>query len=713
VAKWQYHDAEGRLIGYAARVEFVGQDGERRKEVLPITYCRISVESCAWRARALPAPRPLYRLAELIASPGAPVIVTEGEKKADLVSSLFPGHVGTTSMGGAGAAKLSDWAPVAGRKVIPWPDHDEPGRRYAADVAALARAAGAASVAIVAVPVDWPEGWDIADPLPAGAAPDALSELLRSATPWVPPAQSGSSGEAEIARLATLKPIEYERERTAAAKSLGCRAATLDMLVVAERQKSGNGYPDKPGQGRPVVIDDVEPWSEPVDGAAMLDEFIRALRQYVVVSERQADAAALWVLHTYAGAAFDVAPYLWLRSAERRSGKTRFIGILRRVVRRPLGMSGINAAALLRLIEMHAPTVLLDELDTLFKGDRELAEAVRGILNSGFDRAGGVFIKNVPTTDGGWDPRAFSTYGPKVLSGIGELPATVADRSIVIDMKRKRRDQKARRLRARDGGEFHEIARKMARWTGDNMTALGEADPPVPEELNDRAADAWVPLLAIADAIGGGWPRRAREAAIELSGEETGTQSHGEQLLADIRDAFAEKNADRLSSDELVAYLVSLEGRPWAELGKSRKPLTKNGLAALLRPFKIHSGSIRLDDGRTPKGYQRRAFEDAFARYLSLASVRNATSPQAGISAASSDFQNATDGNGVAFRNREIASVSAGCGGVAFFESRPDDDDEFGERASIVEFDGAYSQAEAEQRARAELTGRREKSWLQ
>ena len=437
------------------------------------------------------------------------------------------------------------------------------------DAAALATAESAASVAIVAIPAEWPEGWDIANLLPEGAAPDALAELLRSATPWAPPAQSGRSSEAEIARLAKLKPLEYERERTAAAKSLSCRAATLDMLVVTERHKSGNSYADKPGQGRPVVINDVEPWPEPVDGAAMLDEFIWVVQQYVVVEQRQVDAAALWVLHSYAGVAFDVAPYLWLRSAERRSGKTRFIGILRRVVRRPLGTSGINAAALLRLIELHAPTILLDELDTLFKGDRELAEAIRGILNSGFDRGDAVFIKNVPTADGGWEPRAFSTYGPKVLSGIGELPATVADRSIVIDMKRKRRDQKVRRLRARDGGEFHETARKMARWAGDNMAALGDADPAVPEELNDRAADAWVPPLAIADAIGGAWPRRAREAAIELSGEETETQSHGEQLLADIHAAFAEKNADRLASDELVAYLIRLEGRPWGARQRS------------------------------------------------------------------------------------------------------------------------------------------------
>jgi hypothetical protein len=197
-----------------------------------------------------------------------------------------------------------------------------------------------------------------------------------------------------------------------------------------------------------------------------------------------------------------------------------------------------------------------------------------------------------------------------------------------------------------------------------------------------------------------------------MSGEETGTQSHSEQLLADIRDAIAEKNADRLSSDDLVAYLVRLEGRPWPEFGRSRKPLTKNGLAARLRPFKIRPRSIRLDDIRTPKGYHRRAFQDAFSRYLSLSPVRNATSPQASIPTASNDFQNATGGKGVAFQNSEIASVSAGCGGVAFSRPRPDDDDEFGERAGIIEFDGGYSRAEAEQRAHAELTGRRDKSCL-
>ena len=105
VAMWPYRDAEGRLVGYAARVEYDGEDGEREKDVLPVAYCRIGGKRSAWRAHALPAPRALYRLPELLADPASPVIVTEGEKKAELVPKLFPGHVGTTSMGGCGRGK--------------------------------------------------------------------------------------------------------------------------------------------------------------------------------------------------------------------------------------------------------------------------------------------------------------------------------------------------------------------------------------------------------------------------------------------------------------------------------------------------------------------------------------------------------------------------------------------------------------------------------
>ena len=196
VATWPYLDAAGQLVGYAARVEY-DASGERKKDVFPLTYCHVQEGTrsyYAWRSRAVPKPRPLYRLPELLAQPKARVVVTEGEKKVDVVPRLLPGHVGTTSMGGAKAARQSDWGPLAGRDVVIWPDHDEPGRRYARDAADLALAVGAQTVAVVTIPQHWPEGWDLADPLPDGVAAMRLGELLEAAAPC-----ASSAPEAEPA----------------------------------------------------------------------------------------------------------------------------------------------------------------------------------------------------------------------------------------------------------------------------------------------------------------------------------------------------------------------------------------------------------------------------------------------------------------------------------------------------------------------------------
>src|SRR5215472_10078158 len=102
-----------------------------------------------------------------------------------------------------------------------------------------------------------------------------------------------------------------------------------------------------------------------------------------------------------------------------------------------------------------------------------------------------------------------------LLAGIGNLPDTVGDRSIIIEMIRKRLEEKVKRLRACDGKELWVLGRKVARWAADNCDAMSQADPESPERLNDRAADAWLPLLAIADQAGGEWPGRARAAAVE------------------------------------------------------------------------------------------------------------------------------------------------------------------------------------------------------
>jgi hypothetical protein len=676
--------------------------------VLPIAYCRIEQgngQRHAWCARALPAPRWLYRLPELIADREAPVIVTEGEKKADAVPALFPSHVGTTSMGGARAAKHSDWASLAGRRVVIWPDHDEPGRCYADDVAGLATAAGAASVAIVAVPADWPEGWDIADPLPEGAAPDTLARLLQSAAPWTPAAPNQPSGEvdttAEIARLAALPPLQYDRDREAAAKRLGCRASTLDKLVAECR---GESKTDTGGHGRPIVKADVEPWPDPVNGAALLDELAQTIRRHVVLEQTGADAVALWVVHTHAVDAAYVSPRLAITSPEKRCGKTTLLTVLSAVIARPLPAANMTTATMFRAIEATRPTLLIDEADT-FVGE---ANELRGIINAGHCRATANVLRTVETPDG-YEVREFAVWGAMALAAIGHLPGTIEDRAVKIGMRRRRPDEVVERLRLDRLEQYRPLAQRAARWVADNLGALTAADPAVPGTLHDRASDNWRPLLAVADLAGGTWPERARGAAIELTTEGDDQSSVRVALLADIRAAFAAKGIDRIASEDLVAYLVSLEDRRWPEY-RAGKAISKTQVARLLAPLHISPGTIRISDRHTAKGYYRRVFDDAFARYLPVKGV-TPSQPQDFRGLAMDSEASQASGCDVS-ELAETPSASAQCDGVTVPEAGPCAD-EFAERAAIREIDGGYPRAEAERRARVELAGRRDKCFLQ
>jgi hypothetical protein len=112
--------------------------------------------------------------------------------------------------------------------------------------------------------------------------------------------------EAEIARLAKLPISAYERARADAAQRLGFRVSILDRLVKAERA----GDETAPGQGRRIEIVDLEPWPDSVRGAAVLSELARTIREYVILSPRQADAVMLWVVFTHIFNAFDFSPKL-------------------------------------------------------------------------------------------------------------------------------------------------------------------------------------------------------------------------------------------------------------------------------------------------------------------------------------------------------------------------------------------------------------------
>jgi hypothetical protein len=189
---WLYRDATGDLILVTARYDFMDAKGQPAKAVLPWVYARRTWtdrqgqrrDRTGWHCKAPPGLRPLYGLDRLAARPDAPVLITEGEKSADAAQALFPDWVAICWQGGSEAVGKADWAPSKGRLVVVWPDTDEPGRKAAPEVIKAVRAAGAAHAAVVAVPMDWPEGWDVADlnvpekPQPEGVTAETLRSLL-------------------------------------------------------------------------------------------------------------------------------------------------------------------------------------------------------------------------------------------------------------------------------------------------------------------------------------------------------------------------------------------------------------------------------------------------------------------------------------------------------------------------------------------------------
>jgi putative DNA primase/helicase len=454
--------------------------------------------------------------------------------------------------------------------------------------------------------------------------------------------------DAEIARLAALPALQYEREREAASESLGCRVSILDRLVAQARGVADHGG-DTGGRGQPLVLDDIEPWPETVDGARLLDDIVVEIRRYVILGTAAAYAVALWVAIVHAFGRFFIFPRLFITAPEKGCGKTTLLDVIARLVPRPLMASNITAAALFRVIEAARPTLLLDEADSYMRQNEDL----RSVVNAGHQRNGAV----IRTGGDDHEPRKFSVFAPLVIAAIRHLPGTIEDRSIKIPMRRRRPDEKVASLRLDRASKFDELARRAARWAKDTADALGAADPAMPATIYNRAADNWRPLLAMAELAGGEWPDRSRNAAIELSGTGDDNASTGVLLLGDIRELFyKDPPREVLFTNEILDALQQDENRPWPEW-KNGKPITGRQLADLLKPYKIKPQTVRRG-AKTDKGYRLDWFEDAFARYLPPQSV---TTSQPSDSAGFEPVRSVTPAVSVTGAYAENLSISAGC----------------------------------------------------
>lgn len=347
------------------------------------------------------------------------------------------------------------------------------------------------------------------------------------------------------------------------------------------------------------------------DGARLLDEVRAAMARYVVLPDAESAAAVtLWVAATHAVPAWAHAARLVIRAPEKRCGKSRLLDLVEAMCHRPLMTVNASPSAVYRsigLAENDPPTLLLDEADTVFGPKAGDNEDLRGLLNAGHQRGRPAVRYDAGTRK----VERIETFAMAALAGIGAMPDTIEDRAVVIRMRRRAPGETVAPYRVRrDGPALDHLRVRLNQWMRASIDALAQAVPVMPVE--DRAADTWEPLIAVADLAGGHWPAIARHAAQVLTDnrDANATLTTQTRLLADCRAAFGD--AEALPTTALLDRLKNDPEAPWAAYGNSG--LSPMKLGALLREFDISSRNLRLPTGQA-KGYTRADFTDAWDRY--------------------------------------------------------------------------------------------------
>jgi hypothetical protein len=366
---------------------------------------------------------------------------------------------------------------------------------------------------------------------------------------------------------------------------------------------------------------------EAAEGAAILGRVEDAVRRYVVLPHEHAYVTVtLWIAATYGIDQWDYAPRLPIVSPEKRCGKTRLLDVIEYLCHRPIATVNASVAAITRSIPKKSPpTLLVDEADTIFgtKRSNDNNEDLRGIINAGHQRGRPVLR---------WDVTSRSldelqSFAMVALASIKDMPDTIMDRGPVVRMRRRAQDESVQPFRRRRDGEgvLASIKEELSAWMAEQTFPDEVADLPV----EDRAADNWEPLIAVADAAGGEWPERARLAAKFMTeGEATVAQeSFGLELLSDIRDLWLHSGKwPSAHTADLLAALHDIDESPWRNY--NGRALDGNGLARLLKPYGVRSGQVKVA-GKNAKGYRLDGFavpgesgtlsgglSDAWARYL-------------------------------------------------------------------------------------------------
>lgn len=433
-------------------------------------------------------------------------------------------------------------------------------------------------------------------------------ELLKSVVSKYPAESQIKLKAADIARQEAFKPY-FKRS---------------DVFKVWKEIFTADA--DKEEENMQPYETEPEPYEGDVNGAELLTEIENRLRTHIVFSnpDIQAYSCALWILATWCIDSFNFSPYLMITAPEKRCGKSQLLGLLANLSKKPLEAGNLTAPVLFRLAQKYHPTIFIDEADSFLSKDDDL----QGVIKCGIERGRAMVYRLEKTGSGNFSERRFDCFGMKAISGISakNISDTITDRCITIELKRKLQAEIMPKVRNVSNEYWNVIKSKCAAFAIDAAAWLEKNNPAIPQDISDRDADKWEPLISIAEYLDYAYPSeesptfygdKARICASVLSNTDDDLPFKVE-LLADIRDILSDLNIspsyeDYILSKILLNALVGNDELRWNTFNYG-KEMTLRQLSFNLSTFGIKSQKIRREGNK--RGYIKADFNDSFKRYL-------------------------------------------------------------------------------------------------
>jgi len=348
-----------------------------------------------------------------------------------------------------------------------------------------------------------------------------------------------------------------------------------------------------------------------------IDHFIR--RFLILPNESDYTIVSLWIAHTYFTHKIKTTPRLAIISPEYGCGKSRVLEVLESLTFKGEKLDHHTRSYLMRTVDLireefsRSPTLLIDEIDSVFRKNSEEGEATRAFANTGY-RATGFY--GITEGDSKKTPTKFKTFAPMALAGKGEvLPESVMTRAVIIRLQRRMGNEYIEDfLTDLVAFEAEELREELLGWSDYCAQDISTLNPDLP--VRDRDREVWLPLFIVAHLADEAWIKRAEIALANIQeAKSDNTLPRERQLLSDIWKIFQGQEREKIKSAAIILGLIEMHDSEW-DTYNFGKPINERALAKKLRAYGIKPAQIRFENGQGAKGYYRSEVESAVKRYL-------------------------------------------------------------------------------------------------